>query len=245
MTDAFADPWPVDPAAAARVAALDRADGAPIDLPPLVPEDRPPLVAPLPLLGVDELVRVATDAEPDAGELAPDLALGWFADHADRETLRAAIAWGASMPLGDVAPLARAARDKRFPRAVRDTLHAVRWAPIAVWEVERWGDEVVVLRDLIGLGAQAPTGPVRLRPPATPFGPGSLLLTAVAWGPDGPETVAPIAVPRVPDPLRGLSAAVRRARALEPSLRTLADALRLQGHAVARAVVARAAAGAP
>jgi hypothetical protein len=233
---AFADPLPADPLAAARIRALAAGEVDPALDAPLLPEDRPLPIAPLPLPTVAELVRIATDIEPDAGCIGPDLVLGPLADEADVTLLRAATAWSAWINLREVPALVRRSRDRRVPRSVRATLVAVHRAPPAPWRVVARDGDSIVVDDVVGLGTAAPTGPVRCEARVAP---GDLLLSPIAVGPDGPVAVAPIVVPRSP-PLGSTRAAVRAARAADPRVRTMADVLRTHGHVLARGILTEA-----
>jgi hypothetical protein len=136
---------------------------------------------------IEDLVRIATDAEPDAGDWAPDLILGPVAAEADPYTLRVAVAWGSAVPVDGPSALERWARDKAAPADLRAGMHAILRAPWLSWRVRSDDGAVAELESV----DRATTGIARWRRPATPFGPGTGVLTAVVDG----EMIAPILVP--------------------------------------------------
>ncbi|MEN0064757.1 MAG: hypothetical protein AAGA48_21610 [Myxococcota bacterium] len=198
-----------------------------------------------------ELVRLATDADPSLGQFAPDVVLGPVADETeDRRSLVVAAAAGAFM-VGDgvdASPYRRYTRRQPMPpEAERLEVRAIALAPFAPYRIERLEGDVVWVSDLAGLHPSAvPKGPVRLRPPGRPFGPGGagdLLFARMALDQQGFVATVPLLVPGpLPD---AFSQWVRwlvwldvfdrqeRGRTPPPTI-TMVEVLRRQGHIMCR-----------
>jgi hypothetical protein len=201
----------------------------------------PPVDEPL-LPTVADLVRIATDVEPDSGDYGPELVLGSWGAYASLPARRAAVAWCAwTSPVGiEPTPLERASRDRSLPTRLRAALHALSRTPTGVFRLspgptpESW-----YALDLIGLGASAPREAVEAPDPvalAVPDHAGPVwVLGRAARSVHGWSLVAPIAVPALPCRLPAAwSAAVRSARTADPQAQTAADVLRRAGHLLAR-----------
>lgn len=149
------------------------------------------------------LVRVATDADPASGNVAPDLVLGPLADEpVSWRTLQIAVAMSAFFA-GDAVrgpPWQRWQRARPAPsREDRSAVRAIAAAPLAPWRVRSVAGPQAVLEDQVGLSPLVhPIGPVHLREPAQPFGPlrpGMTLLARVAREPGRWVATCPVALP--------------------------------------------------
>ena len=150
-----------------------------------------------------DLARIATDADPGCGGIAPELVLGPVADDpVSPYCLLVALALGAFFRCDDAidAPYRRWHRIQPVPsREARRAVQAIAHAPLAPWRVEAIEGQFATLSDALGLAeAVQPKGPVRCRPIATPLGPpapGDFLVTRIAH--EGDEWVAtcPLALP--------------------------------------------------
>ncbi len=198
-----------------------------------------------------ELVRIATDADPSAGQFAPDIVLGPLADEpVDRRSLIVAVA-ACAFVVGDgvdASPYRRYARRAPVPpEAERLEVRALALAPFAPFRIEQLDEGMVEVSDVVGLlPAAVPRGPIPLRAPGLPFGPvqpGDLLFARMARGPDGFVATVPLGVPG-PLPrafstwarwLTWLDVLDRQERGLTPPPTiTMVELLRRRGHHVAR-----------
>jgi hypothetical protein len=199
---------------------------------PLDPEtQRPPRAPALP--DVATLARIAADHDPAVGAVGPDLVLGPWADTADRATLLAAVAHCAFVSSDGTPhpPVVWHRRGRPSPTpTLRAGLTAVGQAPLAPWRVREVRAEGAMLEDLVGLGAAAPTTPVRLDFSAP------LVVARVAWEQEVPVAVAPIALPAWPPShvvARWWTWLTWEARLVHRA-HTAADVLRWRGHTFAR-----------
>lgn len=241
------DPVPTDPVARATAAALAaaerRGDPPPAHLAalflPAVPERHELPRAATRLPSVDDLVRLATDMEPDCGDHGPELVLGPWADlpHPARTVALAWCAWIAPTS-ADPTPLERATRDKGLGPARRAALHALSRAPTGLFHLVRAGDGWEVAADLLDLGAAAPAaGPIAVPAPIIALDGSEPRWVAgrVARDPEGWTLVAPIAVPVLPDLVaRSWPWTVAFARLVDPTVQTRADVARRCGHRLTR-----------
>ena len=195
-----------------------------------------------------DLVRIATDFDPSAGNHGPDLVLGPLADERlDRRTLQVAVAL-ATFYEGDDAvgsPYRRWLRARPMDTAeVRRGVQAIADAPFAPWAVAWVDGDHAQLRDLLDLGPSVvPPGPVRLRQVARPFqtevADSAILFSRVAREGDGWVATCPIVVPG-PLPVafpRWLTWVAWSARVRFRSILTRAGLLRRYGHVLCRRVL--------
>ena len=200
---------------------------------------------------VDELVRVACDLLPQAGNDGPHHALGPWVEQLEprlpqhHQALLHATAALAFVPISPqrAAPAtqqARRSRSVQLSAQVRQGLRAVSWAPMGLWQLgDAWqgGHRLV---DRIGLPPQVlPEGPVHLGQlglVAGPVGPGDTLVARVAVDERGWRVAVGFGIPgRPPQALvdRWVRWVVLERRLRAPSMPRVV-ALRRWGHELAR-----------